>query len=284
MTELFINRETKQPLNYAAHNAEHGIAAWFGIEVNAPETLNQKRQKDHNSSVDPTNKVPYPAELDDLIRLHFLCLNRRVTTVMEFGVGKSTRVFAHAMALNEAKHGAYVKEHLRRGDPFRVFSVDNVEEWVAHCRKELPAELLPRVDFTVTPVEMTTFNDRVCTAYARLPNVCPDLIYIDGPGQFDVQGEVRGLTTAATDRLPMSADILIMEPFLLPGTLIVLDGRTANDRFLKNNLQGNWEHHYAPELELHTFELKEAPLGRINRVQLAYCLGWDDDSVPGVKA
>lgn len=272
---LFQHRETGEPLDYAAHNARYGIAAWFGIEVEAPEELSRKREKDHLSSVDPTNKVPYAAELDDLIRLHFLCLNRRVTTVMEFGVGKSTRVFAHAMALNEERHGSYVQQHLRRGDPFRVFSVDNVTEWVDHCRAELPADLLPRVDFTVTEVEMTTFNGRVCTAYGRLPNVCPDLIYIDGPGQFGVTGEVRGLTTAATDRLPMSADVLIMEPFLLPGTLIVVDGRTANARFLKHNLQGNWEHQYAPEMELHTFELIEPPLGRINREQLAYCLGWD---------
>ena len=35
----------------------------------------------------------------------------------------------------------------------------------------------------------------------------------------------------------MSADILVFEHFLQPGTLIVVDGRAANARFLKTNLE-----------------------------------------------
>ena len=274
MNDPFISRETQAPLDYCQHNETYGIASWFGLEPLAGEDLSKKRTKSALASVDPSNETPFAPELDDLIRLHFLCLNRRVTTVLEFGVGKSTRVFAEAMRINESLHGNYVKKHLRRGDAFRVFSVDNAPKWVDHCKQELPQELRPFVNFTVADVEMTTFNDRICTAYRQLPNVCPDLIYIDGPGQFGAKGEVHGITTEATDRLPMSADILMLEPFLLPGTLIVLDGRTANARFLKHNLQGNWEYHEFPELELNTFELKEAPLGRINQAQLAYCLGW----------
>lgn len=274
MNDLFINRETQAPLDYRQHNREYGIAGWFGLAPTDEADLSKKKTKSSRASVDPANDIPFAPEPDDLIRLHFLCLNRRVTTVLEFGVGKSTRVFAEAMRINKHRHGAYVEKNLRRGDAFRVFSVDNVPKWVSHCEKELPEDLRSFVDFTVADVEMTTFNDRICTVYDQLPNVCPDLIYIDGPGQFGTKGDVRGISTETTDRLPMSADILSLEPFLLPGTLIVLDGRTANARFLKHNLQGNWEYHEFPELELNTLELKEAPLGRINQAQLAYCLGW----------
>jgi hypothetical protein len=79
---------------------------------------------------------------------------------------------------------------------------------------------------------MGTFNDRVCTYYDFLPNVSPDFIYIDGPNQHGTLGDIGGISTRHKDRMPMSADILRMEHFLLPGTLIVVDGRTANARFL----------------------------------------------------
>ena len=70
----------------------------------------------------------------------------------------------------------------------------------------------------------------------------------------------------------MSADLLLMEPFLLPGTLIVIDGRTANARFLKNNLQRDWEYHHHADEDIHTFELVEKPLGKLNAKQIDFCL------------
>lgn len=269
---LFTDRTTNQPLNYQAWNNAHGIADWFGVKVDAATDLSAKQEKDHRTAVDPDNTVALSPEMDDLIRLHFLCLNRRVTTVLEFGVGKSTRVFAEAMRVNEAAHGDYVRANLRRNDPFRVYSVDNFGGWVNTCKKGLPEDCAARVDFTVAPVEMTTFNDRICTAYQTLPNICPDLIYLDGPSQFNVEGDVRGISTAHKDRLPMAADLLMMEHFLLPGTLIVVDGRTANARFLKTNFQRDWTYRAYPEYDIHTFELTEAPLGKFNQRQLAYCL------------
>jgi hypothetical protein len=71
----------------------------------------------------------------------------------------------------------------------------------------------------------------------------------------------------------MSADILTFEHFLLPGTLIVVDGRTANARFLKTNLQRNWVYYHSEEYDQHFFELKEAPLGIYNQRQIEFCLG-----------
>ena len=77
------------------------------------------------------------------------------------------------------------------------------------------------------------------------------------------------------DRLPMSADILAFEHFLLPRTLIVVDGRTANARFLKTNLQRNWDYYHSEEYDQHFFELKEAPIGIYNKRQIEFCLGPD---------
>ena len=84
---------------------------------------------------------------------------------------------------------------------------------------------------------------------------------------------MRGISTRHLDRLPMAADILPIEHFLLPGTLIVLDGRTANARFLKTNLQRDWCYSYSTEFDQHFFELKEEPLGPYNKKQVEFSLG-----------
>ena len=252
------------------NNALHDLV---GVALKADESVDAKHAPDINATVDPANAVPFPPELDDLIRLHYLVRSRKVTTVLEFGVGKSTVVLADALKKNKAEHGAYVAANLRRANPFEIHSVDTSKQWVAQCKKQMPAELSAFAHFSVSGVEMTTFNGRACTMYKELPNVCPDFIYLDGPDQFAVTNSVRGISTASKDRLPMSADLLLMEPFLLPGTLIVVDGRTANARFLRNNFQRNWEYRHHAEADIHTFELIEAPLGKINQWQLEYCLG-----------
>ena len=107
-----------------------------------------------------------------------------------------------------------------------------------------------------------------------MPNICPDFIYVDGPDQFSAKGFIRGVTTNHPDKLPMSGDLLAIEHFLLPGTLIVVDGRTANARFLKANLQRNWIYFHNKNADQHYFELNEDPLGIFNKRQIDFCLGY----------
>lgn len=223
-------------------------------------------------SVEANLKEAHPAELDDLIRLHYLITSRKVTTVLEFGVGKSSIVIDHALQFNKENHSAYVKENLRRTNAFECFSVDNDQHWINICKKT--AKTL-NVNYQYSKCIVSTFNGRICTYYETLPNICPDFIYVDGPGQFSPIGDVRGVSTNHPDRLPMSADILAIEHFLLPGTLIVVDGRSANARFLKSNLQRGWSYSYSYEYNQHFFELTEKPLGKYNKRQIDYCLGKD---------
>ena len=191
--------------------------------------------------------------------------------LLEFGVGKSTIVFADALEKNKEDFGEFVKNNLRKVDPFKVHSIDSYKEWIERCRQDFPQKLLDFVYFHSSEVEMTTFNGRACTMYKKLPNICPDLIYLDGPDQFSVTNDIRGISTASPDRLPMSADILLFEPFLLPGTIIIVDGRTANARFLKNNFQRNWEYNHFTDEDIHIFELVEEPMGKLNSKQLRFC-------------
>lgn len=266
MTKLFEGLDLSRWCN------ENGLYRLFDVD---PHTCNpaQKLEKGIYETVDPHNRVPFPPEFDDLARLHFLARTRKVTTVLEIGAGRSTVVFADALRRNRSEFGDYVSANLRRANPFEVHSLEQSSEWVQVCRESLPESLASFVHFTCAPVQMTTWNGRACTLYQQIPDICPDLIYLDGPDQFSVEGDIHGISTRSADRLPMSADLLLLEPFLLPGTLIAVDGRTANARFLKNNFQRPWRYAHHVDADLHTFELVEPPLGKLNERQIRFCLG-----------
>lgn len=245
----------------------------LGIDLKDYGQLDKKIERTKQYSVNPEwdELDACSAELDDLIRLHFLITSRKVTTVLEIGPGKSTVAIDHALEQNKLKHNDFVKRNLRRANPFECHSIDNNKEWIELTKSMNPS--IKNTTFHYCPCNVTTFNDRICTMYDNLPNICPDLIYLDAPDQYSPIGDVRGISTQHPDRLPMSADILAIEHFLLPGTLIVVDGRTANARFLEKNLQGNWVYFHSEEFDQHFFELKEPPLGLYNKRQISFCLG-----------
>ena len=221
-------------------------------------------------TVDPTNMSPYEPDWGDLVRLHKLVRRRRVLNVLEFGCGHSSIIFADALHKNRLDFGDFVKSSIRRSDPFHVDVVDDVSKFLELTERRVPNHLSDVARFHFSPVEMTEFQQRICTKYLKLPNVCPDLIYLDGPSQHSVLGDVSGISTATPDRVPMASDLLRIEHFLLPGTLIVIDGRTANARFLAANFQRGWSYTEDPDQDVHYFELTEPPLGPFNRRQMEF--------------
>lgn len=264
---MYLFEKLKSYKNYLQKYPLHNL---IGVDIKSYGPIKKKITRSTYYSVNPNSKEPFTAELDDLIRLHYLVISRKVTTILEFGVGKSSIIFDDALKINKRKHKIYVMKNLRRSNPFQCFSVDNNKKWISVSKKTLRTKL---VKYHYSNCEVSTFNGRICTFYNKLPNICPDLIYLDGPDQFSPIGHVRGINTRNADRLPMSADILAIEHFLLPGTLIVVDGRTANARFLQTNLQRDWSYYYSEKYDQHFFELTEKPLGIYNKKQIDYCLG-----------
>ena len=92
----------------------------------------------------------------------------------------------------------------------------------------------------------------------------PDFIYLDGPNPKDVKGDISGMNFQCDERTVMAADILRMESTLLPGTFVLIDGRTNNARFLANNFQRNFQMIWHKEDDITTFELVEERLGKYN--------------------
>jgi hypothetical protein len=235
--------------------------------IDQDSALKSKLVKNLWSSVDPKNKIPFPIEMDDLIRLHFLVTTRKVTTILEFGIGSSTAVFDHALTQNRIKYYDFASKNLRSSNLFECHSIDNNKSWIKYVKNKYN---LHNTFIHYSVCRMGTFNDRICTYYDYMPNVCPDLIYLDGPDQQNTKGGIRGISTRSPDRLPMAADILAIENLLLPGTLIVIDGRAGNARFLKCNLQRNWTYSYIEKYDQHFLELNEKTLGRINSLKLDF--------------
>ncbi len=256
-------------LSYKEYISEHSIDKLVGINLDDYGDVEKKIIRDTFYSVSPNLETAYTPEMDDLCRLHYLINTRKVTTILEFGIGKSTIVFDDAIRKN--KDNYYLElQGLRRSNLFECHSVDNYKKWIDEVKSKSNTQ---NVHYHFSKLDMGTFNGRICTFYQNMPNICPDFIYLDGPDQFSPEGDIRGITTNHPDRLPMAADLLSIEHFLLPGTLIVTDGRTANARFLKSNFQRNWIYCHDVNADQHYFELSEIPLGIYNKKQIELCLG-----------
>jgi hypothetical protein len=271
---IWENKDFKNILfkdfNLLDYIKKNNITELVDVDIDNYGDLTKKQIKDPSQNVNPDLVEAFAPELDDLSKLHWLVISRHVTTILEFGLGKSTIIFNNALKKNKIADEKFVTKNLRRNNPYECHSIDNYEKWIKEVKSK---NNLERVFYCKANLEMGTFNGRACTYYNPIPNVCPDFIYLDGPDQFSPTGSIRGVTTNHKDRMPMAADILVFEHFLTPGTLLVTDGRTANARFLKENLQRAWCYCHDSSADQHYFELLEEPLGIYNSRQINFCLG-----------
>ena len=240
------------------------------LDLLVKESVSQKRieqiLKDSWSKNQSTLIKP---DITDLSRIHDIITTTKRTTILEFGVGYSSLVMADALMQNKHRYSDAIKS-LRRHHPFELYSVDNEKKYIQIAKNRIPNALKSITHFHYSSVLMTTFNGRFATQYDSLPLINPDFIYLDGPAQFNVQNPINNFHTGHPDLMPMMCDILKFEHFLIPGTIILVDGRGANARFLKTNFQRNWSYKYEYEYDQHIFILQERPLGKINKQLLDF--------------
>ncbi|MBT5398951.1 hypothetical protein HOL24_00255 [bacterium] len=255
-------------LEYAENN---NLWSLLGVNKSEYGDVSKKIIPDYaNYSVDPNVLEAYPPELDDLIRIHYLVRNLKVVTALEIGAGKSTVIIADALEKNKQDFGKYVEKNLRKNNAFELHSVETSKFWAESVLKTIPKNLSKFCNMNIVDCKMDTFNSRVCTTFENFPNICPDFIYLDGPDQYSPSGDVNGISTNHPDRMPMVSDINRIEPFLLPGTVILVDGRTANARFIKNNLQNQWNYKHYKDFDIHIFVNDSEALGIYNKKELTF--------------
>ena len=219
---------------------------------------------------------PYIPDLNDLYNLYqYILINKR-TTILEFGSGWSTLIFS--LALNELSNKFFNEvKQLRRNNPFELFVVENEKKFlnitknrILKFNKDLKIKKPIKINYFLSDVEMTTFENRICTQYKKLPLCNPDFVYLDGPDQFKVKKDINGISTRHKDMMPMVSDILKFEYFYTPGTIIVCDGRAANAKFLKDHLKRNWKYIKDQKNDQHLFWLVDPVLGKYNKLQLEF--------------
>jgi len=217
-----------------------------------------------------TSEIPHPPHLLDLYMLYmFITLNKR-TTILEFGCGWSSLIMHLALKDNEKKYKSKVFQRCK--NPFEIFIINAQKKYVNIAKNNIKKFSTNNngINWKITDVQMTNFNGRFATEYKSLPLVNPDFIYLDAPNQFEVKKSINNFTIKHHDMMPMSCDILKFEHFLTPGTIIVLDGRTANARFLKANFQRNWTYKRNVESDHNIFYLNESALGSHNQEQINF--------------
>ena len=209
----------------------------------------------------------------NLKKLYFIFklvhLNKRLTA-LEFGSGWSTLMINLAFNESIKKFDTNIVEF--KQNKFEIFSLDQRKKYLSISKKRLSKfkNNKVKVNWLYSPVRMTLFQDRISTHYTKLPICNPDFIYLDGPGVFDVKNKINNFSTQNRDLVPMSCDILKIEFYLIPGTIILVDGRKANVEFLIKNLKRNWIYKFIKSIDQHILYLNEAPWGPKNLRLLKY--------------
>jgi len=209
-------------LNYQSYFEINNLSDLFK-ELNFKD---DHETQDVYMNVNPDNQTPYLPEFDDLVRIHFLVSHFKSLKVLEFGVGYSTRVIAHALKQNELMFSDKL-EGIRTDKKFILHSVDSSKKYITLTKNQINKDLLKHTVFHYSKVKTVLVNNKITTQYKKLPNFRPDFIYIDGPSQWDgITGNINGLNTKHLDRFPISSDLIILEYFLTPGTIIyIMEGQ-----------------------------------------------------------
>jgi len=142
--------------------------------------------------------------------------------VVEFGCGISTFAIAHA---------------LKQKGCGKIYAVEADEKWASLVRDGIKSlDLDGYCEVVQSNPKLVLRDCQVVSLFEKLPDVRPDLIYLDGPSPLHVKGDCHGLTMPGLEFI-VAADPLLYEWSFYAGAKIVVDGRINNVRFLERNLR-----------------------------------------------
>jgi hypothetical protein len=216
--------------------------------------------------------MPYILEIDDLYFLYSLVRERAVTSILEFGSGWSTYVLNLSLWENCQLFGESHIKNVRHPNPFKMITIDASREYQNIAIERIPDDFRKNIEGIVSTPTMTQIEGVLCHRFDHLPNFAPDLIYLDGPDHGQVRGEINGFRYLDSFTQPMAADILTIEPYLWPETLIISDGRTANVRFLADRLKRDWQILHDPFGDRTILRLNETSMGEISERHINFRL------------
>ena len=219
-----------------------------------------------------TNNERIKPDYIDLARIHKIIRKYKIFTSLEFGIGYSTFIISDALYKNkiefeENKNNKIIKKN----NMFENFCVDSSKKWIDAFKNDFKTHSFKKnTIINYSSVYLDKFNNKICTFYRKIPSILPDFIYIDAPHSKDVKNKLENIDYTNNDFPVMSADVLKFENYLLPGCIILIDGRNTNARFLKDNLSRNWIYYESYEQAICLLYLNEKPIGLRNYNYLQY--------------
>ncbi len=214
--------------------------------------------------------VPHIPDLCDLYIIYNLIEQNNRINILEYGCGWSSLVILKA--LHDIKKKKKSRAYARLQNPYSLTIVDAEKKFLNLTKKKLKKSKYyeNNVIFNFSKVEMRMYKGRYSSQYINHPRINPDFIYLDGPSQWIIKNSINNFTINHQEMTPMAHDIISYEYFLLPGTIILVDGRTNNVNFLKLNFKRNWKLIKLSWADMSIFYLDEKPLGPLNKEQLKF--------------
>lgn len=155
----------------------------------------------------------YAPDFSDFWFLYQLVRERKPRCILEFGSGSSTVVLAKALYDNNLE---------RPGAKGYLHSIDDKRYWADVTQSIMPPFLRDVCEVRHVPTAEIEHEGALCWRHTRLPDVVPDMIYLDGP--------------SFTKERQIAVDILDMEHKLPAGCILIIDGRARNTAFLRKHL------------------------------------------------
>ena len=235
----------KRKFRTLLRDPRQAIASQF-VRGNKQRAIDYLRREGVEELLRAGETTEIPPHVVDLWQLNHQIRRRRPQVVLEFGVGFSTLVMAHALMRNAAQDDT----------PGHLWSIDTSEPWIANTRDKLGPALAPLVTLCHGRAVACEISGELCHVFENLPDICPDILLLDGPDPLDVEGSVKGLGfNGAAGRPPIAADPLLLESSLRPGFLMIVDGRYPNMHFLRRNLKRRCRFRWSRVYRRSTFEL-----------------------------
>ena len=158
-------------------------------------------------------KHGFAPDFSDFWFLYQSVRRKRPRVILEFGSGSSTVVLAKALYDNSLEHP---------GEKGYLHSIDDQRYWADVTKSIIPPYLDEFCEVHHIPTVEIEHEGFPCYRHSRLPDVVPDMIYLDGP--------------SFTKQRKIAVDILDMEHKLPPDILLIIDGRVQNTAFLEKFL------------------------------------------------
>ncbi len=214
--------------------------------------------------------VIYPPEINDLYRLYSFVIDNCVTSILEFGAGWSTLALAMGLNHNREKYSGEYPNYNRNPHPFSICSVDHSEEFMKRAISRIDSSIQHLVKPHLATPKMSKVGLHAVSIWNPIPRFDFDLIYLDAPEPEQIEGGSEFIQMRDVHDLPIAGDLVVNEPYLLPQTSIMVDGRTSNVRYLQSTLYRNWTSTTDFDEDFTLLHLSEPPLGKINLNHISF--------------